>query len=886
MSTARSTRRWHRRAAWLALLTALLTSLATLLPISPSRAADSSPSIQVTPVSGPPGTVVTVRGSLLGRQTCAARGNYVVFHGASRIRVRVAGQPNADGTTGYSAKVVVPRHARSGAARIELRQTACGGVRHAATTPFTVRDRLPTPSSSTLDTGFQRSTSAVDSPPPAAEVTRSRMAATRPTHRVNRPAAVTAAAQDTPSINLDRASGPPRTVIAVDGNMVGPETCDPIGNSILFDGQPRVTGIVGSSGGDGPRQYAASFAVPPGTFVGQKTVEFRQSECTVITIPRVILRSAGDPATVQPAGNRVFSATAAFMVTNSPPVASSFTLRTEFGQQNSINLRDHSADPESDDGYVDGFSIVTPPAHGSATVDQNLLTYRPADNYSGPDSFTYQLCERDRADQPATCSQPPGTVSVTVFGPTPSISLTPAAGPPGTTVTAHGDMFGRDRGCSTGDTNYVLFHFPGSLARADVTPQSQVDGSVTYTSTPVTVPPGTPTGTVPVEFRQDSCGEGGSLSVSTDFGTTNRPPVASSFTLTTGFEQSTGADLAAHVTDPDGNDRYVESVQLVTQPAHGTATLADSHVTYAPTPGFFGGDSFTYRGCEQDHIEGPPTCGPSATVSVTVTPPAVVASVAATPTATCAGNQVTVVAHVTAGGAAARGSAVSFRMSMAGAGVLHFSAVTDSTGHATVLYRRIVAGNDSVSGTATVPGTGQATAQPVVIEWKSCGSVPPPPPLTTTPTPTASPTPTPTPSVTRTTPPPPPPTDGDHSLRATDPNPLPGATDTAVGHGCAPRAPVDLRLGSAAVGTGQADPSGRFRIPFQVPSLSVGRHRLVATCGPVTIDTPIDFVVTAAGSDAAGATTTVAAVLMFFVLLGGQLMRPGLGSTGALPPSL
>ena len=54
-----------------------------------------------------------------------------------------------------------------------------------------------------------------------------------------------------------------------------------------------------------------------------------------------------------------------------------------------------------------------------------------------------------------------------------------------------------------------------------------------------------------------------------------------------------GAGVLANDTDADGD---VLSTVLVTGPSNGTLTfIADGSFTYAPTPGFTGSDSFTYR---------------------------------------------------------------------------------------------------------------------------------------------------------------------------------------------------------------------------------------------------------------------------------------------------
>ncbi len=72
----------------------------------------------------------------------------------------------------------------------------------------------------------------------------------------------------------------------------------------------------------------------------------------------------------------------------------------------------------------------------------------------------------------------------------------------------------------------------------------------------------------------------------------NTPPVAADDTAVTNEDTAVSVNVLANDSDADDDPLAVESV---TQPAHGTATIgAAGSVTYAPDPGFFGSDSFTY----------------------------------------------------------------------------------------------------------------------------------------------------------------------------------------------------------------------------------------------------------------------------------------------------
>ncbi|MGH2749651.1 MAG: cadherin-like domain-containing protein [Actinomycetota bacterium] len=71
----------------------------------------------------------------------------------------------------------------------------------------------------------------------------------------------------------------------------------------------------------------------------------------------------------------------------------------------------------------------------------------------------------------------------------------------------------------------------------------------------------------------------------------NGPPVAEDDAAETDHGIPVTIDVLANDSDPDGDDLTIDSV---TQPANGTATIDGSQITYTPDGGFAGPDSFTY----------------------------------------------------------------------------------------------------------------------------------------------------------------------------------------------------------------------------------------------------------------------------------------------------
>jgi len=89
--------------------------------------------------------------------------------------------------------------------------------------------------------------------------------------------------------------------------------------------------------------------------------------------------------------------------TNSPPVANDDTATTLAGANVPIDVTANDTDP---DGNLDPstVTVVDEPANGDTEVDGNTgqISYTPAGNFTGIDSFTYQICDTEGACDTAT----------------------------------------------------------------------------------------------------------------------------------------------------------------------------------------------------------------------------------------------------------------------------------------------------------------------------------------------------------------------------------------------------------------------------------------------------------------------------------------------------
>jgi hypothetical protein len=128
--------------------------------------------------------------------------------------------------------------------------------------------------------------------------------------------------------------------------------------------------------------------------------------------------------------SQAFKVTVQPAISNSPPVAASFSMATTEDQGVSSLLRgtDADSDPLT-------YQIATQPAHGALSLSGNSVIYTPAADYFGTDQFTYTTSDGKSVSAPATVTigvqavnDPPtlnaiGSVVINEDAPTQTISL-------------------------------------------------------------------------------------------------------------------------------------------------------------------------------------------------------------------------------------------------------------------------------------------------------------------------------------------------------------------------------------------------------------------------------------------------------------------------------
>ncbi|MBK5305972.1 MAG: tandem-95 repeat protein [Frankiaceae bacterium] len=278
---------------------------------------------------------------------------------------------------------------------------------------------------------------------------------------------------------------------------------------------------------------------------------------------------------------------------NDPPVAVDDTVTTPEDAAVEVPVLDNDHDPDAGDAL--SVLSVDQPTHGSTSLASGVVTYTPATDYNGPDSFTYVV-----QDDNVPSDSDSGTVAVTVTaGNDPPLAVDDTAS---TTEDAAVTVPVLDN-----DSDIDL----DTLTVSSVTQPSHgsavvVPGGVKYTPTADYNGPDTFT-----YVADDGHGGTDSATVPLTVSPVNDAPIVRDDTAAT----QQGVVVTVPVLDNDSDaDGDVLTVSSATQPNHGSTVFGPSGVTYTPAAGYSGPDSFSYVATDGHSGTG------SALVSVTVAP--------------------------------------------------------------------------------------------------------------------------------------------------------------------------------------------------------------------------------------------------------------------------
>ncbi len=253
-------------------------------------------------------------------------------------------------------------------------------------------------------------------------------------------------------------------------------------------------------------------------------------------------------------------------------------------------------------------TVSVAPINGTATVNgDGTISYTPTAGYTGPDSFTYQLC------LPAPGAGVCDTATVT---------LTVGA----TSIVAVGDNFTATpiAPAAGGSTTSVLLNdtFNGTTIVPGTTPVSAslvtpVTGYTMAATGVITVAAGTTPAAVTLNYQVCETAVPTNCAQSTAVVAVS--PDAAADTLLASAGTTTLLNVLANDTAP-----LNPVVTVSVAPTNGTATVnGDGSINYTPTAGYTGADSFTYQLCLP--APGASVCD-TATVTLNVAATSVVAT--------------------------------------------------------------------------------------------------------------------------------------------------------------------------------------------------------------------------------------------------------------------
>jgi RHS repeat-associated protein len=377
------------------------------------------------------------------------------------------------------------------------------------------------------------------------------------------------------------------------------------------------------------------------------------------------------------------------VVVNHPPTANSLALTTAEDSPIALNLTATDADGDSIN-YV----IVTQPNHGTLTGTAPALTYVPAPDFNGLDSFTFAANDGQAQSAPATVNI---TVTEVNDPPVPEPDrMTVAAGQPVTVATSF--LLANDVAGPFNESSQIL-------TVTSATAGAATHGTVTLSAAGVTYTPDqgfTGTSVIPYTVCDNGTTNGNPdphCADSTLSIVLNRPPVANPQAAQAIL--TTPVQVVLTAVDPE-NDPLQYAV--VAAPQHGTLSGTPPAVTYVANSGFVGNDSFTFTAADAYSTSN------SATVSIVVqnVPPVVLGADSLT---VAAGGSVlaNVLANDVAGtgtmnpGALSISSPPAKGLAVVQTGQILYTANTGASGTDSFIYHACDTGG--ACGTATVTAT-------------------------------------------------------------------------------------------------------------------------------------------------------------------------------------
>ncbi|WP_158543323.1 Ig-like domain-containing protein [Dyella psychrodurans] len=280
------------------------------------------------------------------------------------------------------------------------------------------------------------------------------------------------------------------------------------------------------------------------------------------------------------------SAPATVTITVSPPPAptvAATSATTAYNTATSVNLASAISGAN-----ITAVNVASNPSHGTTSVSGETVTYTPSSTfYGGTDSFTYTATNLGGTSSPAT-------VTITVNPPPAPTTAAASATTPYNTAT------NINLASAISGAGITAVNIAGNPSHGTVSVSGE---SVTYTPS-ATFYGGADT------FTYTATNAGGTSSpatVTVTVGAVAVPTVAGR-SATTPYNTATSINLTSAISGTD-----VTTVNVASNPSHGTVSVSGETITYTPSATFYGGsDNFTYTATNPSGTSSP------ATITVTV----------------------------------------------------------------------------------------------------------------------------------------------------------------------------------------------------------------------------------------------------------------------------
>ncbi|MGN6134024.1 MAG: beta strand repeat-containing protein, partial [Aureliella sp.] len=284
------------------------------------------------------------------------------------------------------------------------------------------------------------------------------------------------------------------------------------------------------------------------------------------------------------------SASTIVVVNNLPPVATDDgPVSTPEDSPVTISVLGNDSDPAGSNDTL-SVSSVTNGTHGTVTTNGTTVTYTPAANYVGTDSFTYTISDGDGGTDTATVS-----VEVTATDDPPVANDDAVNGIRNAQVVFNvlaNDSDPEGDALSVTAINGAAVTIPQVIVLTNGTLTLTANNSFAFS------PNSGFTGTQTFEYTLTAGSQTDTATVTITIAGGNSQPIAQNDTIPATEDQAVSGNVLANNgngADSDPDNDLLTTV-LLTTPAHGSVVLlADGNFTYTPNQNYTGSDSFKYR---------------------------------------------------------------------------------------------------------------------------------------------------------------------------------------------------------------------------------------------------------------------------------------------------